>query len=391
MSPRPIHPFPARMAPDIALAHCRLLQPGATVLDPMVGSGTVLRAAVDAGLRGIGFDIDPLAVLMAKVETTPTDRSLLDEAASSLVARATDVPSDVALTWIDDDSETRQFVDFWFAKTQQRDLRRLSAILADQQGPISDALRVALSRLIITKDRGASLARDVSHSRPHRVRTENEFEVVPAFLRSVQQVGARLAELPPGSNSAVTLGDARSMTGLADACVEAVITSPPYLNALDYLRGHRLALVWLGYQIRDLRAIRAASIGAERMLDPAIGHDALASLAASLGTLANLSVRARGMIDRFLFDMLHVLLEVRRVLKPGGDATFVVGNSCLQGVFLDNAAALSATATLVGFEISGRQEREIPPSRRYLPPPSRNEHTGIKHRMRTEVVITFSR
>ena len=39
--------------------------------------------------------------------------------------------------------------------------------------------------------------------------------------------------------------------------------SPPYLTAIDYLRGHRLALVWFGSGILDQRSVRAGSIGAE--------------------------------------------------------------------------------------------------------------------------------
>ena len=70
---RPIHPFPARMAPDLAVAELRSLRPGSVVLDPMSGSGTVLRQAADLGHRPIGFDLDPLAVLMTKVWTTPVD------------------------------------------------------------------------------------------------------------------------------------------------------------------------------------------------------------------------------------------------------------------------------------------------------------------------------
>jgi len=45
-----------------------------------------------------------------------------------------------------------------------------------------------------------------------------------------------------------------------------VLTSPPYLNAIDYLRGHRLALVWLGHELGPLKEIRANSVGAERAI-----------------------------------------------------------------------------------------------------------------------------
>ena len=63
---RSIHPFPARMAPDLAMERLKNIRRGALVLDPMAGSGTVLRQATELGHRALGFDTDPLAVLMAK-------------------------------------------------------------------------------------------------------------------------------------------------------------------------------------------------------------------------------------------------------------------------------------------------------------------------------------
>ena len=63
----PVHPFPARMAPGIALQAVSKSRRRLKVLDPMMGSGTVLVAARAKGHHAIGIDIDPLAVLMAGV------------------------------------------------------------------------------------------------------------------------------------------------------------------------------------------------------------------------------------------------------------------------------------------------------------------------------------
>src|SRR5260221_12566867 len=65
----PIHPFPARMAPGIALEALGDSKTQLRVLDPMVGSGTVLAVARKKGHRAYGMDIDPLAVLTAQVWT----------------------------------------------------------------------------------------------------------------------------------------------------------------------------------------------------------------------------------------------------------------------------------------------------------------------------------
>src|SRR5436309_2882500 len=83
----PIHPFPARMAPEIALQESARLAAGSLVLDPMAGSGTVLRTASEWGHRAYGYDMDPLAVLMARVWTTPLDPDELRDAVDDFVAR----------------------------------------------------------------------------------------------------------------------------------------------------------------------------------------------------------------------------------------------------------------------------------------------------------------
>ena len=63
---KPIHLFAARMAPEIAFNALEGLPEDSLVLDPMAGSGTVLRTISEFGFRGVGIDIDPLSVLMAK-------------------------------------------------------------------------------------------------------------------------------------------------------------------------------------------------------------------------------------------------------------------------------------------------------------------------------------
>jgi hypothetical protein len=50
------------------------------------------------------------------------------------------------------------FIDYWFGERQKSDLRKISYLIQAIQGPEGDAFRIALSRIIITKSNGASLA-----------------------------------------------------------------------------------------------------------------------------------------------------------------------------------------------------------------------------------------
>src|SRR5258705_2676554 len=84
----PIHPFPARMAPGIALAALGESETPLRVLDPMTGSGTVLAVARAYGHRAFGVDIDPLAVLLAGVWTRIVDVERVRDKASEVLDRA---------------------------------------------------------------------------------------------------------------------------------------------------------------------------------------------------------------------------------------------------------------------------------------------------------------
>ena len=387
---KPIHPFAARMAPEIAFEALKGLSKGATVLDPMVGSGTVLRTVTEFGYKGIGFDIDPLAVLMSRVWTTIIDPQKLVQRTKELIEEAVSLDCrTIHLPWIDEDEETESFINFWFAPEQQKALRKLAFLLHGRKGLYSDVLKLVLSRQIITKTKGASLAADVSHSRPHRVRVKNDFNIFAGFEKTSLQLANNFDKYPVKNLVAIKKGDARRMSTVPDNSVASIITSPPYLNALDYMRGHKMALVWLGYSISHLANIRNNSVGAEKMPDEKADLVVAESLIANLCHLDKLSIRKCKMIQRYVLDMHSIIKESKRVLEKGSKATFVIGNSCLNGIYIENSKIVTNCAERVGLQLSSSWERDIPTNKRYLPPPTNWESSMMKNRMRTEVILSF--
>lgn len=392
MKIRSIHPFPARMAPELALRSLSRLPEGSRVLDPMSGSGTVLRQALALGHQAIGFDMDPLAVLMSRVWTSPVDPDGVIRELDEAVAEAHDVDLRCeSLAWQDD--ETRQFVRYWFAPVQRRALSRLAIVFARRRrarlGPARraavDLLQVALSRTIVTKEQCASLARDTSHSRPHRVTDDNDYDVWAGFRRSVLAVLDRLSDHEINVAAEVHLGDARRIA-LPEGSADFILSSPPYLNAIDYMRGHRLSLVWLGYSLQQLRAIRSDTIGAERagVLSDERDVDRVARAMCDTDALAS---RHMAMVRRYAADIFGMMSETARVLAVDGRAVFVVGNSCLRGEFISNDRGVAQAGRRAGLRLLNRTERDLPQARRYLPVTA---HGSLSKRMRTETVLTFA-
>ena len=388
--PRTVHPFPARMASEIAFEALEGLRPGSSVLDPMCGSGIVVRRAIDCGHMALGLDIDPLAVLMAKVWTTEVSPKIQDDLGLSIVRQAERLlGTRIELPWIDRDQNTIDYTNFWFSPIQRDQIRALLAASSELRGQKADLFKLALSRIIVTKSKGASLAADTSHSRPHRVRSDNDFDVLLGFTKSFGRLLRILRDSPVRVGGRVHHGDARTLRGVRSASVDAVVTSPPYINAIDYLRGHKLALVWLGYGTQEIREIKSVGVGA-----PTRHRRQESNLLNEIVQTANverLSPSIERVVKRYVYDMMACLKQTYRVLRPRGYAVYVVSNSILRGVEVDTARIIIEMASEAGLQLESRYARDIPREHRYLPPPQSTENRQLAARMRTESVLRFQK
>src|SRR5437762_2845749 len=69
-----LHAFAAKFPPQLPRVFIEgLTEEGDTVMDPMMGSGTAIVEAFLRGRRAVGFDIDPLALMICRVKTHPVD------------------------------------------------------------------------------------------------------------------------------------------------------------------------------------------------------------------------------------------------------------------------------------------------------------------------------
>jgi len=394
----PIHPFPARMAPGIALEALGESKTTLRVLDPMAGSGTVLAVARAKGHRAFGVDLDPLAVLLAGVWTRTVDAERVNDKAAEVLDRAKvafgRLSSGRAYPWWSD-NETREFIRFWFDDYARRQLAALStAIHRVCDDATRDVLWCGFSRLIITKSAGASLAMDLAHSRPHR-----EFSRAPVkpFNRYISAVATVVSNCPQtgsgavGPATVVKRGDARKLD-IEDRSIDLVLTSPPYLNAIDYMRCSKFSLVWMGHNVGELRQIRSASVGAEASSEESLEAGWVKSLIHQLGLKPVLSNRDHALLARYVWDMGRALGEVSRVLRRGGRAVYVIGDSMSRGTFIPNSSIVTAVAQEHGLSLVSRQSRALPANRRYLPPPKRRLSSGtMDARLRREVVVVFNK
>lgn len=393
-----IHPFPARMAPDIALealGASKYKKP-LKVLDPMVGSGTVLAVARANGHRAIGIDCDPLSVLLAKTWTSPINLKNTDLQALLVLERAKALftRTKYSEAYPTSDKKTQKFLRFWFDDYSRKQLYCLAKCIGRTRDKrIRNALWAGFSRLIIAKSNGASRAMDLSHSRPHRVFDTAPLKPFNGFAATVRRVAGNCPQSNRKGNGPATdlrLGDARHLPCHSQT-IDLVLTSPPYLNVIDYMRCSKFSLVWMGYTVEKLRNIRSESIGTEKTHRPENECKHVRFAMEGMCDLNNISKRNALMLHKYVSDMKLAIEEVARVLKPNARAVYVIGNSNLQGEFIENSTAARLLAESTSLKLQSEKTRELPPNRRYLPPPSlAKSGQSFQARMRTEVVLSFT-
>ena len=395
-----IHAFAAKFPAQLPRYFIEgLSEPGETVLDPMAGSGSTLLEGWLTGRQVVGVDLDPLAARQCRAKTTWVAPAVVEEAGRTVLADArrrveVDHPLETIRRELDD--ATNAFLDYWFLAETQVELAALALQIRGETSPVlRNLLEVLFSATIVTKSGGVSRARDLAHSRPHRVADKaprSPFRVFENQVRQAVRAFAEVTELGGASGSFIS-ADSRNLP-LANNSVDLVVTSPPYANALDYMRAHKFSLVWLGQQVGELGNLRGKYIGAERQNSgEAIPLPDDAQLA-----IANLSETDRPksrILARYLREMRQAIAEMHRVIRPGRSAVIVVGPSTMRGQRIATQDYLAGIAQQVGFEVVGVPERALNRDRRMMPARWSNGHAngneGIELRLHQEFMLGLVR
>lgn len=386
------HPFPARLPLSVAESLIRNISaPDATILDPMIGSGTTVVAAKMLGREALGFDLDPLALLIAGCAVHDYDTVSLQELKIRILDRAKSLAiSNQAEFSLQNlfQQEEAGFIRFWFPEASQVQLSALAeAICEEPEGPNRDFAWVVFSSLIVAKSAGASFALDISRSRPHK---RDDKPIILPFVGWDRRFNAAIKNLPFSGipspvHCRVSRADARVLPVQNDS-VDLILTSPPYLNAIDYMRAHKFSLIWMGYPLQELRSLRGTMIGSERGLWQMNGiPDKLESKIEE----APIEEGRRALIRQYLSDLRRVLLEMHRVLRTDGIAVLVLGPTIISPGGNDAVRVVTEIGRPVGLELIGSTNRSLNPMRRSLPFPSTLTGNPLGARMREEVIAAF--
>jgi len=361
-----LHEYKGKFNPQIVrvIGNILGLRKNDWVLDPFCGSGTVLLEAAHIGWNGVGVDINPLSVEVARakiaaVHVSPDalHRSLgqisvqLDSRGGPLdfnkAFSKTQIAKMGAAGWREY-LPCPHYLSEWFSESVLAQVFLILAALDCLPDSVKLIFRVVLSDIL----RGVSF-QDPGDLRIRRLKSppanrpaipiylDNLKRRVELILKARKQFGSTKTEQSAFVSDARQLGNDRALKGRK---FDGVITSPPYATALPYIDTQRLSLVLLGLiNASDIRATERVLIGnreitttgRKRIEEAMIGPDSgLPRKCLSLGRTLLQSVgesdgfRRRNLpslVHKYFLDMGEVFDQLQRVLKPGAPAAIVVG------------------------------------------------------------------
>jgi SAM-dependent methyltransferase len=269
------------------------------VLDPFCGSGTTLLACKQRGINSFGVDSMPISVFASLVKTRDYDLSTIEEIRLSLLkSRFSRI-----------DTRFPRFFHRYFSRYALEDISFFLHELNNIEEPYNSFFRLALINSAVKvswafKD-GAVL----------KIRKHGTIPLRRMLARVTARMISDLRDFETKAcTTTVKQGDARFLN-LDNESVDTVITSPPYLNNIDYTKVYSIENWFVGEAEPPLRSF--------------IG----------------------GSADAYFNDIGLAMKEMHRVCKTGSKAAVVVGNAYFDGKIVDSDLILSSIAEETGFSV----------------------------------------
>ena len=331
-----IHKYPAKFFPELPRWLIKkYTNENEIILDPFGGSATTSIEALLNNRNSVSVDIDPFAQFLAKVKTTKFDDEELEIYTNILIKKITEFKVLEALNEYIPDFPYR---DNWFNKEIIYELAYIKKSIAELN------ISTELNNFFLATF--SSIIRTVSNADNNCTRTvirkKLNKQIYPTlaltkFVENLLLYKSRITEFnkyaPDKIKTEIAINsDARDLK-YPDNYFDFAVTSPPYVNAVDYPRTHQLEIYWLEIENGSLTPLKKKHIGTEsvavkfyndlHLIDVKEADDVLTSI-------YNIDKRRAYIAYKFLADMEKNIQEVYRTLKKGGRYAIVIGNNTIR-------------------------------------------------------------
>ncbi|GIV08682.1 MAG: hypothetical protein KatS3mg019_0773 [Fimbriimonadales bacterium] len=351
--------YPAKFIPHVPYYCVRHFCPeNGWVIDPFAGSGTVGLEAVLANRNAVLLDINPLLkhIVELKINFRRTD---IDE--SALFERIQEM-----LKSKDEFEPVWTNIDYWYSAELLKVLKRYWGWIYRN---VDDIYAPIIQCGLLRASRRFSLA---DHKAPKLFRSRAKLREMEQLLRAGWQtmlnqfVWDRSLDTLRRVRALATLMHGRPYRTVAMAGVDAssvdlsdisevdlVLTSPPYMQAQEYIRTFKLDLFWLGYSEEYVKAVSRLEIPYRKA--PEQFHSPTFMRVYNLIERKDL----RDIMNSYFYYTTAALRNVAMKLKQGGYLCVFVGNPRVDGIEVETWRIIAEYFEVLRFSIHGVYEDSI--------------------------------
>ena len=333
------------------------------VLDPFGGAGTAPLTVARLGGDGLYCELNPVLQFVTKAKLLAlrlkrADRRKLagmmrDEALALRFNLGNYEPDEALMVVYSRVFQESRFFDY---ETLGHILRlRSYADALDETWPLlSRVFTVAVLASLVP----ASLmkrAGDLRYKTEDELRRK-EFPIYEGVATRLEQMAADLEQAEDLLGDAILVSeDVRSLGNLPSLDVEAVVTSPPYLNGTNYVRNVKLELWFLRALRRsqDLAfwRLRAVTAGINDVTKEKCNKEYPAEVLETVDLVSQTAYDSRipMMVGAYFTDMKQVFQVMSPHLKPGAPVAIDIGDSRYGGVHVETDRLLCAIGENLGY------------------------------------------
>lgn len=360
------HRYPAKFIPQIVKKLVEDYAPDSTqiVCDPFGGCGTTLVEAKLLGHKSIGFDINPVAKLITQTKTTPIKPQTLSYNRNQFL--------EYYKTTTPNFSNRHQRIEYWFDEETARELDRIYfAIKKIRNYSARRFFLCAFSHNLKNCSRWLmkSIKPTIDKNKVIPNPNESFLRHLDSMIKRNGQFYSKLAESGREKIPAkMYRRDATKKLPLDSNSIDLIITSPPYVTSYEYADLHQLSLLWFGDDSKNFKRwncfsndfidFRRNFIGTSSKKEKSGDFDSVTAKKI-VDDLVKIDRSLSVDVGNYFLDMKKVFAEMHRILKLGGRACVIIGDTNLKGVEISNARVAADQMQRAGFEKVEFIKREI--------------------------------
>lgn len=390
-----IHPYPAMLHPLLVDFLIRTYAPnGAVILDPFCGSGVTLLQSQMNGYESIGFDINPVALLIARAKTRNYVQVQLQQEARHLIERLQFRATSLFSKGFEPDVPEIKNRAYWYSDPVTRDLGRIRSVLKNGSYEYKEFFLTIFAFVC----RNQSWTRNGEFKR-YRI---NKSKLAKTRNEVIIRFCAHLNEMiQVFMTSGPTLKPSTPLLHNSEDQIpphleyNTVITSPPYGDSrttVAYGQYTSFGNDWLtgliegestGYRV-DAECLGKKGGLVEELKE----HDILQNTASDI---RQRDVKRATEVIHFFNGYYKSIKNVADRLNSGGTVCYVVGNRTVRGIQIPMDQITASFLESIGLNFKGIYTRDISNKVMPLRNSPTNKAGATSPTMVNEYIVVFTK